>query len=122
MTEQEPAAVAAWQKVAALIVSGALCGILVLFRHRLGADFWPLDASRIGPNLIASAIVWAALFVLAVLLWPPTRRRLHRFLDRKFDRLHAKVDALALRHDEHAQSLAALHQKVDALTKERAPQ
>jgi hypothetical protein len=113
LAEEKP--IPRWQRVAALAIAALVVGCLIVFRHRLGADFVPLDASRVGPNLIASALTWAALFVLAVLLWPPWRRRLHRFVDRKIAPLHAKVDALHARHDEHAASLALLHEKLDRL-------
>jgi cyanate permease len=109
--EEKPIPV--WQKLAALVVAALVIACVVVFRGHLGADFVPLDASRVGPNLIASMIVWAILFVLAVLLWPPTRRRMHRFIDAKIAPLHA-------RHDEHVKhlerlgrSLAALHEKLD---------
>jgi hypothetical protein len=59
-----------------------------------------------------TAAIWGNLFVVPVafllgsLVWPPTRKRLHRFVDRKLAPLHAKMDA---HHDEHAESLAQLH-------------
>ena len=126
MSDDKPGAgpppAAAWQKWAALGVLAAVVACVIAFHDRLSADFVPFDASRIGPNIIASALTWAFLFTAAVLLWPPWRRRLHRFIDRKVAPLHAKVDrleahhkALAVRHDEHAQSLASLHEKLDAL-------
>jgi hypothetical protein len=111
------------RKWAALAVLGAVICCVIAFRHRLRADFIPLDGSRVGPNLIASLIQWAALFTAAVLLWPPWRARLHRLIDSKLAPLHARVEALHARHDSHAEhldalgrSLSDLHSKLDALT------
>lgn len=57
---------------------------------------------------------------LEVLLWPPTRRRLHRFINRKLDRPHAKVDALAVRHDEHTPKASPSGiSRSNSLTKEK---
>ena len=116
------------RKWAALAVLGDVICCVAIFRHRLGADFIPLDGSRVGPNLIASALSWAALFVLAVLLWPPWRARLHRLIDSKLAPLHSKVDALHARHDSHAEhldrlgrSLSDLHSKLDSLTDKEKP-
>lgn len=78
-----------WQKLTALAVAAALAAVIVLVWGRLGFDFWPLDRSPIGPNLVASVITWAAAIVVGVLIWPPTRRRLHRFMDRKLVLLHS---------------------------------
>lgn len=85
-----------WQRLAAggailILVAGSL-----VFRSRLGADFWPIDDSHVAPNILASAIQVLLVTPFAVLLWPPTRRRLHRFVDRKLEPLHqhfAKVHA-----------------------------
>lgn len=76
-----------WQKLLAAAVVIALVVIVVVFHDRLGADFWPLDSSRIGPNLLASLIQAAVLLLVAALLWPPTRRWLHRFIDHKLSPL-----------------------------------
>lgn len=109
-----------WRKLAALGVLVAVLALVAIFHSRLAADFLPLDASRVGPNLIASLVVWAAVFICAVLLYPPLRRRVHRFIDGKLEPLHAKVTALHERHDEHKQhldelaaSVQKLHEKLD---------
>lgn len=105
-----------WRKLAALLVAAGVLACLIVFRGRLGADFWPPDSSRVGPNLIASALTWAALFTVAVLLYPPWRRRLHRFVDRKLAPLHSSHEQIhtELRHlrESHEQ----IHHKLDALT------
>lgn len=103
-----------WKKVAAVIVAILLFVVIYLTWNRLGTDFWPLDRSTIGPNIIASVITWAAVLIAAALIWPPTRRRIHRFMDNKLKShlgpIHAKLDA-------HARSLEELHQKHDDLAK-----
>ena len=117
------------RKWTALAVLGAVICCVVLFRLRLGADFIPLDGSRVGPNLIASLIQGAVIFILAVLLWPPWRARLHRLIDSKLAPLHSNLDALHARHDAHTEhldrlgrSLSDLHSKLDSLTdKEPTP-
>lgn len=104
-----------WQKLAAVVVLALVAACVVIFRHRLGSDFLPLDASRVGPNLVAAAIQAAVIFCLLVLFWPPWQRRLHRFVDRKLAPLHERVEELHHRHDAHAASLERLHAKLDAL-------
>lgn len=115
-----------WTKLAATGVAVCLIIAVVIFRHRIGADFWPLDSSRVGPNLVASILTWAAIFTASVLVYPPWRRRLHRLLDSKLAPLHGKLD----RHHESMQELhrqmeqlhkshAKLHEKLDALQNDK---
>src|SRR5208283_2709250 len=89
---------------------------------RLKADFLPPDRSFVGPNLVAAIVQAAVVFTFAVLLWPPWRRRLHRFVDRKLAPLHRGVDGLHARHDTHHEhldritaSLEEAHRKLDEL-------
>ena len=121
-----------WQKITAGLVAAGVIVAIVVWRDRIGADFWPLDSSRVGPNLLASIVQWAVIFCAAVLLWPPWRRRLHRFVDRKVAPLHSKLNGLHAshkqlhaRHDEHAEhlvrlgrSIQELHNKLDRLTRD----
>lgn len=97
-----------WQKAAAWTVGIVTIIAIVVFRNRLGADFWPLDSSRVAPNLLAGLIQWAIIFVLAILLYPPFRKAIHSFFDGKLEGLHAKIDGLDRRHDEHARKLAKI--------------
>jgi hypothetical protein len=69
--------------------------VSLIFHARLAADFWPLDSSRVGPNLLAAVVQGAIVFIAA--------RGLHA------------------RHDQHAAALKALNEKLDHLTKERTP-
>lgn len=78
-----------WSKLTAVGIYVALVLVIVLARDRLHADLWPLDASRVAPNILASVIQAAVLFPVAVLIWPPTRRRIHRFMDSKLKALEA---------------------------------
>jgi hypothetical protein len=64
--------------------------------HRVYPDFWPLDASRVGPNLVASVVQWLLIALVAVVVYPPLRA----FVRRQWTDLHGKVDHLAANHDE----------------------
>ena len=86
-----------WQRVTALVVLLATVAIVVVFRNRMGADFWPPDASRIAPNIVATIIQWSVALLIAALLWPPTRRRIHGFVTGHLKPLH----------DNHAELLAS---------------
>jgi hypothetical protein len=76
--------------VAALLVGGAVVVIVypVATWHRVYADFWPLDASRVGPNLVASLVQWFLVALVAVIVYPPLRR----FVAKEWDHVHAKLD------------------------------
>ena len=114
-----------WRKLIGFVLLIAVVLGIVFGWHRVLSDAWPPDRSFVGPNLVASIVQWAVIFLVAVLIWPPTRRRMHRFVDRKLapvhahlkaaaeDRkaLHSKIDA---NHAEHQASMTALHQKIDA--------
>jgi fumarate reductase subunit D len=125
VTDKDPR----WQKYAALAIVAAVVAAVIVFRSRISADFWPLDSSRVGPNLVASLVQAAIVLIIAALIWPPTRRRIHRFMDVKIGRVHAKLDVLRAshedlhekidrlhgRHDEHAQALEKLAARVEEL-------
>lgn len=102
-----------WQKIAAACYVAAAAVLLVAFRGRLGADFWPPDAARVAPNILATLIQIAIATPAAVLLWPPTRRRVHRFVDRHTAPLHAHLEAAQAQrerhHQEHLAQVAANH-------------
>jgi hypothetical protein len=46
-------------------------------------------------NLAAGFIQTAIAAVIASLVWPPSRKAIHRFIDRKLAPLHAKADKAA---------------------------
>jgi len=94
-----------WQKIVASGLAVATATTVGFGWSRIGPDLWPPDRSFVGPNLVAAAVQWAVLFVIAVLVWPPTRRRIHRFADRKLGEIHTRLDAHEALHAEHAAKL-----------------
>ena len=89
-----------WQRLTALAVVVAAVVVVVAFRDRLGADFWPLDRSFVGPNLLASVVQWAVVLLVAALIWPPTRRRIDGFVTGHLKPLHDNHAALLASHEE----------------------
>lgn len=117
-----------WQKLVALTVAAAIAIVVAAWHGRLAADFWPPDASRIAPNIIASVVQWAVILLVLALVWPPTRRRIHQFADRKLAPIHDHLTAIranhlehmaAIRthHDDHAASLDELHRTLAHIVK-----
>lgn len=92
-----------WQKSLGVILLLLILLFIVGDWARFKADFIPVDGSRVGPNLVASVITWALVLIVAALVWPPTRRRIHRFIDHKADAIKAHVTS---EQDE-------LHRKLD---------
>ena len=85
--------------------------------HHLYQDFWPLDASRVGPNIVASIVQFAVVGLVMYALWPRFRkaidRWLHGHLSSHFQDLHAKLDA---HHKAHTDAVAELHARLDTKT------
>jgi hypothetical protein len=101
-------AVPLWQKAAAVAYVVVIVLAAIVFRDRLHADFIPLDGSRVAPNVLATVLQILAATPFVVLLWPPTRRRVHRFVSRHTAPLHAHLmKAEAQRDRLHAEHLAA---------------
>jgi hypothetical protein len=69
--------------VAALIVVG------IVFHDRVSPDLWPLDSSRVGPNLVASVVQWVIVLIVASFLYPPLRE----WFKGSFGKIHTKLDA-----------------------------
>jgi hypothetical protein len=110
-----------WQKVLAALYMLIVIGLVVLFRSHLHADFIPIDHSNIAPNILASVIIVIATTPVVVLIWPPTRRRIHRFIDRKLGGLHTKLDSLHAKHDQLLKShdeLKASHHAMHEMLKD----
>ena len=109
--EEKP--VPTWQRVTAVgyVLVVAVC--IWAFRDRLSADFWPFDDARVAPNILATIIQIVAYTPLAVLVWPPTRRRIHTFVTRHTAPLHARMDELEKQaerhHKAHMAKLDAVH-------------
>lgn len=55
-------------------------------------DFWPLDASRVGPNLVASVVQWLIVAGVMALVYPPLRH----WAEREIKSLHEKLDRNAM--------------------------
>jgi hypothetical protein len=108
-----------WLKILTAVVFGVAFILWLVFDDsRFKADFIPLDNSRVGPNLFASVVQTGIVLLIALIVWPPFRRSLHKFFDRKFDAVHGKFDQLFARHDEHrqheewvAKQIATMHLK-----------
>lgn len=81
-----------YQKIIALVLVVVAIAAVAIWYSRLSPDFYPLDSSRVGPNLLASILQWIILLVIGVLLWPPTRQRIHRFVDRKTATIHDHLE------------------------------
>ena len=100
-----------WQKAAAVAYVLIAVGLLVAFRNRLHADFWPLDASRVSPNILATAVQVIIATPVAVLLWPPTRRRIHRFVIRHTAPLHEQFERMHEQRERHHKATLAAHRE-----------
>lgn len=63
----------------------------VIFNSRIGADFWPPDNSRIGPNLVANVVWILPAFTAGLLtgrhMWRKTREH-HEWVARHVARTH----------------------------------
>jgi hypothetical protein len=81
------------------------------FYHRLVLDFWPIDYSRVGPNLVASAVQWFIVGLVAAVIYPPFRH----WIESQFDGVHEKIDK---HHQEHLQKIEERHQQHLDLMKE----
>ena len=110
------------RRIATAIMTGLVAVIAAAARHRLHADFWPLDNSRVAPNILAEAIQDMVVGAIVVCVWPALQRRIHAFADAKLARVHARLSTLGAHHDQHhedlaqiQQSLTELHQKHDEL-------
>jgi hypothetical protein len=87
------------------IISLILVAAAIIWRNRLGGDFWPIDRSYVGPNLLASGICVSVAFFWGVQIGRLREKRLHARLDTQdaslahaHDVLKAHTDALE-KHD-----------------------
>jgi len=102
-----------WLRIVAAFIAGVLLIALIVasiasswLAQRLAQDFWPIDASRVGPNLVASMVQWAVLAVVAVAVYPPLRH----WVEGLFHSLHDKMD---MHHAEGKAERFSLHDKLD---------
>ena len=80
-----------WKAYLAVVMLAALVYFVAFHTHRFLHDFWPLDASAIAPNIVASMVQYALLLILAALLYPPIRRAVDRYVRRHVDELKDHV-------------------------------
>jgi hypothetical protein len=96
-----------WKAWGALVALAALVYFMAFHWDRFLADFWPIDGSRVGPNLVASVVQWALIAIAVALLYPPARRAIERFAKRHVEDIKAHVT------EEHA----LVHEKLDHVIK-----
>lgn len=107
-----------WKPILALVLAAALIYFAAFHTDRFLADFWPLDNSRVGPNLAAAIVQYALLLILVALLYPPFRRAVERFAQRHVADLKAHITSehakIHERIDHTHARLEALHARMDA--------
>lgn len=85
-------------------VLGLLGAVYFVAFHwgRFVQDFYPLDNSRVSPNIVASLVQYVGLAVLAYLVYPPFRRAANKWvkghLQSENQLLHAKLDHIIKHH------------------------
>lgn len=90
-----------WAGLLAVVLTVVL---VVVWHNRIGPDFYPLDSSRVGPNLVASVVQWIIVALVAYLVYPPLRKRIDAWVGSHFRQAHAEVhDKLdrAIKLSEH---------------------
>lgn len=97
-----------WKKISAIILGVFIVLVGFFFHKRVGPDFWPPDQSTVGPNIIAAIIQGIIVSIIAILLWPPWRKRIHSFVDRK-------LDVLSAHHEKHHADIRTLMHAVEGL-------
>lgn len=102
-----------WRRLVAVVLVLVVLVVGFIFRRRIGADFWPLDSSRIGPNLVASAV--EATIVTCVVLYSPVRRRMHAFIDHRLRGLHDRLDTLEEHHNRHIERFEGVLAKLEEI-------
>lgn len=102
-----------WKKTFAILLAILTIAVVVTCWNRLGKDFWPLDRSYVGPNIVASVMTWTFVLIVAALIWPPTRRAIHRFVEGKLEAVHDHIARDRREAKEHreweARHLASLY-------------
>ena len=123
----------AYQKALVAVYAAGWAAFVGFDWGRFVSDFWPVDKSSVGPNLVASVVQYTAIAITLVLVYPPLRRRvshavaaerehLKAHISHETRQLHATVADLHARHDAHAEAQAAhaealadMRTKLDAL-------
>lgn len=103
---------------AGLVIADVLAAfVFPWWRHRMVADFWPLDTSRIAPKIVATLVQAVIGMIFIAVFWPPLRRSISRLLEegghranaelhRKLAEVHARLDDVMTHHGE-------VHSKLD---------
>ena len=114
-----------WKAWGALIALAALVYFMAFHWSRFLADFWPLDASRIAPNVVASVVQWALIAIAVALLYPPARRAIERFAQRHVESIKEHVSAeqahLHAKMDHIIVNSKAIPNVVPGVPKEKQP-
>ena len=110
------------------VILAVICLVLVVadvvamfifpwWRARMTADFWPLDASRIGPKIVGTCVQGVFAMIFVAVFWPPLRRRIASLLEEGGHRanrdLHRKLSEAHERMDHIIEHNAQLHEKLD---------
>jgi hypothetical protein len=93
-------------------IHGTVRSNLDALRHFFAFAFNPVNWITNGSEQVIAIAIG---FVLASLLWPPLRRRIHAFADRKLAPLHDHLTAIRKSHADLAQSHKNLNARLDAL-------
>ena len=101
-----------------IAVAGLLGAAYFMAFHwgRFVEDFYPLDASRVAPNIIASVVQYILLGIAAYLLYPPLKRAVDAYTRRPLDELKDHVTQLHAETQAHAEDLhKTLHARLSRL-------
>jgi hypothetical protein len=115
-----------------IAVVGVLGAIYFVVFHwsRFVQDFFPLDASRVAPNILASGVQFILIAIAAYLLYPPIKRAVDAYARRHLDEIkahvsaeHAKIHARLDVHETHLEALRSAQSPKKAPTPpKKAPQ
>ena len=89
--------------VAALVVILVLVALVIFsswVRSRVIGDFFPVDRSYVGPNIVASIVQAIFVFAVMAVLYPPLRH----WIERELDHVHTKLDHL-IDHNPNVEDL-----------------
>jgi len=82
-----------WKALLALILLAGLIIFMVVDWTRFVSDFWPIDKSTVGPNLLASVVQYAIILIIVALLYPPIRDRVKRYIEHHVDSIKEHASA-----------------------------
>ena len=121
-----------WKVLGALVLVAGIIYFIGWHWNRFLADFWGLDDSRVGPNLVASFVVWALILIATVFLYPPWRRAVARFatlhvqsikdhITSEQTKLHAKLDRHEAKMNHIIKNTKAIPNEVPGVSDEHQP-